>query len=153
MDKTFFIPNEESTLKLGESLARVCRENAVIYLYGDLGAGKTTFVRGFLKGLGFAGHVKSPTYTLVESYLFENFSVCHFDFYRIQHPDELQFIGIQDYFSENNIALIEWPEKGEGWLPKADLSCYIVPKNEGREFLFKSFSERGEILCKNFSEN
>ncbi len=129
-------------------LAQSC-ENlpAVIFLRGELGAGKTTLARGFLRGLGFEGVVKSPTYTLVEQYdLSKNLTVFHFDLYRIHDPEELEFIGIHDYFAQKGIFLIEWPEQGGDLLPLADLSCYIRQSGEGREVGVEALTERGEKI-------
>ena len=110
---------------LGATLARAVSPGAVIYLYGPLGAGKTTFVRGFLRGLGFEDKVKSPTYTLVEPYEIAAFPVYHFDLYRLNQPEELQQIGLEEYFTALSVCLIEWPEKGQPLLPAPDIVCYI----------------------------
>lgn len=129
-----FIPNEAAMLEFGSKLAKTCIPNAaIIYLKGNLGAGKTTLVRGFLRGCGYVGTVKSPTYTLVEAYDFKEFKVFHFDLYRLNDPQELEYIGIQEYFAPNNICLIEWPERGEPILPAPDLICEINIKDESRE--------------------
>lgn len=147
---TITIANEEAMLELGQKLSKTYLESdkksAIIFLYGNLGAGKTTLVRGFLRGLSLKGPVKSPTYTIVEPYQFENFSVFHFDFYRLKHVDELEFIGIQDYFSANAICLIEWPENGSGLLPLPDLACHIDLLKEGRRIKFVAYSEFGKKI-------
>lgn len=124
------IPTEEAMLAFGAKLAVACGDTAVIFLQGPLGAGKTTLARGFLRGLGYVGHVKSPTYTLVEPYDVKQGWVYHFDFYRVNDPEELTFIGIQDYFMPGAICLIEWPDCGGNLLPQADLSCYIDPRHD-----------------------
>ena len=130
-EKNYLIKNETEMQQLGAELSAICDECCIIYLSGDLGAGKTTLVRGFLRKLGYQGTVKSPTYTIVESYLINGKEIYHFDLYRITNPDELEYIGIRDYFAKKAIFLIEWPERGVGFLPKADINCeIIISKNE-----------------------
>lgn len=142
------IQNEQDMLNLGDLVANICPNSAIIFLYGNLGAGKTTLVRGFLRGLGFEGIVKSPTYTLVEPYQFENFVVFHFDLYRVHDPRELEFIGIQEYFLTDSICLIEWPENGERILPPADLSCYITTLEASRKVKLMANSAKGMDILK-----
>jgi len=112
----------------GKKLAHMCQKskqkNMIIFLQGDLGSGKTTLVRGFLEGLGYVGKVKSPTFTIVESYEIDGLSINHFDLYRLQNPIELENIGFRDYLTKG-INLIEWPEKAQGTLPTPDLTCSI----------------------------
>lgn len=117
-----------------------------IYLTGDLGVGKTTFVRAMLQGLGVVGRIKSPTYTLVEPYELGNKKIFHFDLYRLQHADELLNIGIHEYFSSDAICLIEWPEKGIPHLPSADIVCELNFLAEGREITMSARSRRGESV-------
>jgi len=132
-----FLADEAATTKLGAKLATITPNNFVIYLYGELGAGKTTLVRGFLQKLGHVGRVKSPTYTIMETYQVSNKIIHHLDLYRLNDPEELNFIGIRD-FAQNDIWLIEWPENGKGFLPEPNLCCSLKPKNSGRMATFKA---------------
>lgn len=133
-----------ATEKLGAELAQFIEPDWIIYLYGELGAGKTTLVRGLLRQLGYQGNVKSPTYTLLEPYHFTDFSVFHFDLYRIADPDELEFIGLRDLLNQNHILLIEWPQQGEGVLPAADISLTLNYNNNGRIASLSLISEKAE---------
>ena len=131
-------------------LAAACSDTAIIFLEGPLGVGKTTFSRGFLRALGYAGLVKSPTYTLVESYEIKTGSVFHFDFYRVRDALELEFMGIRDYFVPHAICLIEWPEYGEGVLPSADLTCHFSFHEKGRMVTLLSHSIIGDAILQRF---
>lgn len=147
---TFSIPNEACMLELGGKLAKHCTPPLSIDLYGQLGAGKTTFVRGFLRGLGYMGKVKSPSYNLVETYEFAIATIYHFDFYRIQDPRELDFIGIQDYWRTMSIFLIEWPQKAGQLLPPADLACSFDFADHGRKLQIEAKSQKAEKLTQDF---
>ena len=140
------LADETAQLALAATIARQCPEGAVIFLHGDLGTGKTTFVRGFLQALGHQGVVKSPTYTLVEPYLIEGKHIYHFDLYRLADPDELEYAGGRDYFNDQAICLLEWPEKAEGYLPQADLILHLSYRDSGRDVVIESGSDLGESL-------
>ena len=140
--------HSESELEaIATQLARHAVAELIIYLQGPLGAGKTTFARGFLRGLGYKGVVKSPTYTLVEPYSFESGLMCyHFDLYRLADPEELEFTGARDYFNASSICLIEWPEKAAGYLAKSDLDCHLQHHPQGRKMTLTACSAKGDQL-------
>ena len=131
---------------LGASLARKVAPVRLIYLYGTLGTGKTTLVRGILHGLGHRGNVKSPTFTLVEPYRIDDRHVYHVDLYRLRHAEELEFIGFRDYVKNNNLCLVEWAERGEAALPSPDVEIRIVKDGDQRIVQLKSRSNRGTEL-------
>jgi len=132
--------------RLGAALAAAARPGARLYLSGDLGAGKTTLVRGFLQGRGYRGTVKSPTYTLVESYPLAGALVHHFDLYRLAGADELELIGARDYFDASAICLVEWPEHGAPLLPRADLTLTIQLAGRARRVHLHPASGTGHAL-------
>lgn len=139
-------PDEETMVALGARLAQAAFPGLVIFLEGDLGMGKTTLTRGFIQGLGHSGAVKSPTYTLVEPYELGQLQVNHFDLYRLGDPEELEFMGIRDYFDRESICLVEWPERGNGVLPPADLVINIGREGLGRRLALCAGSELGKAV-------
>lgn len=146
-----FLENEAATLELGKKLSSLLAgytENFTIYLNGQLGAGKTTLTRSIIQNMGHQGNVKSPTYALVEEYHLTNKSIYHFDLYRLSDPEELEFIGFRDYFRENTLCLLEWPEKGGDLIPPADLLITINYQGNAREITLQANSNAAEqIIC------
>ena len=152
----YLLSNEADTVAVGDNLAKVLlaqdkQQTLVVYLNGDLGAGKTTLSRGFVRGMGHQGNVKSPTYTLVEPYDLGPWQVYHFDLYRLADPEELEYMGIRDYFNDNCCCFIEWPEKGAGLLANADIIINIVYQDEQRVIDLQASSLRGETVLQELS--
>ena len=125
----------------------------LLALTGELGAGKTTFVRGLLRGMGHTGRVRSPTYTLVEPYHLEGRDVLHLDLYRIGDPGELDFLGIPDLIDERTLLLVEWPERGAGHLPGADLSIALEHSDDVRFVYLQPHSADGRALCRKLTQS
>jgi len=138
------LSDEIATETLASTLAQSCAQGAVIYLHGDLGAGKTTFSRYLLRALGHQGNVKSPTYTLVESYQLGTLAVFHFDLYRLHDPEELEFMGIRDYFAPEHLCVVEWPERGQPLLPVPDLDLQLkITSASARQLQITAMTARG----------
>ena len=143
------VNTEADTQELGERLAQGLRLGGIIYLEGDLGAGKTTLSRFLIQALGHSGSVKSPTYTLVEPYQIGELAVYHFDLYRLSDPEELEFMGIRDYFADGVVCLIEWPERGGDRIPAADLVVTLNRVKDGnnlRQAQIKAIGKKGQNL-------
>ncbi|WP_439134804.1 tRNA (adenosine(37)-N6)-threonylcarbamoyltransferase complex ATPase subunit type 1 TsaE [Pseudomaricurvus sp.] len=146
-----FLADEAATVAAGQAVGLAAEQGAVIFLQGDLGAGKTTFSRGVLRAFGHSGAVKSPTYTLVEPYDFGSRQVYHFDLYRLGDPEELEYMGIRDYFTEQALCLVEWPSRGEGFLPAADVLVTLEVEAPGRRIRIQTNTERGQALVGNIA--
>lgn len=149
-EKSLYLANEDEQVKLATKVASTMKDfkqSFLMLLEGDLGAGKTTFARGFIQASGFDGVVKSPTYTLVEPYpIFWDRMCYHFDLYRLADPEELEFTGARDYFNDKDICLIEWPDKGAGFLPTADWVCAFTHHKSGRNLTISALSNDGKDL-------
>lgn len=141
--KQYFLVDEQATLALGQRIARCIQAPMVIWLEGDLGMGKTTLTRGILRGLGYQGTVKSPTYTLVESYTLNDTTVHHFDLYRFSTPEEWEDAGLNELITANSIALIEWPQQGGYYTPQPDWLIQFHNQPSGRLLSLTSHSSQG----------
>jgi tRNA threonylcarbamoyladenosine biosynthesis protein TsaE len=128
----FLLPDEAASGCLGAALATALRPGLVIFLEGDLGTGKTTLVRAAIRALGYGGPVKSPTYSLVEVYVISSLYLYHFDFYRFESPEEFLDAGLAEYFNQNAICLVEWPERATGCVPAPDLRLCLRHAGAGR---------------------
>ncbi len=143
------ISNDSAMRAFGKALAQACPANCVIYLEGELGAGKSTLCRGFIHALGHSGAVRSPTYTLVEPYELAGHLVYHLDLYRLADPEELEYLGLRDWQEEDAILLVEWPQMGEGLLMTADLRVSIEYDGEARLLSLSTDSLVGERILTN----
>lgn len=139
----FILHSAEETEQFGALLFKILPKKSLVFLLGDLGAGKTTLVRGFMRQAGHKGTVKSPTYNIVEEYKIKQRLFFHFDLYRLVDPEELEWIGIEDYLQENSICFIEWPGNGEGYLATPDVVISQEVITEGRKI---TIEKMGEIL-------
>lgn len=139
------LESEQDLEALAADFAKHSSRDLVIFLQGNLGAGKTTFARGFLRGCGVTGIVKSPTYTLVEPYRLDGGRMCyHFDLYRLGDAEELEFTGARDYFDGDSVCLVEWPDKASGFLPVPDIICQLEYQQKGRRASFQAGSSKGK---------
>ena len=162
-----FLADEAATMHSGAQLAEAVQmipgggaeagpgaggKALMIHLQGDLGAGKTTLSRGLLRALGHQAAVKSPTYTLVEPYEHLKFPVYHFDLYRLSDPEEVEFLGVESYFEAGRLCLVEWPDKGRGVLPEADLVLQLLPADRGRLLRWRGIGAVGMQLERELSD-
>lgn len=145
--------DEERQVVFGERLGQAMTWRGRLYLEGELGAGKTTLSRGILRALGHVGAVKSPTYTLVEPYELPQGRVYHFDLYRLADPEELEFIGGRDLFADDALCIVEWPSRGVGWLPVADLTLTLMLQESGRMAHLEAHSEHGHDVIARLSQD
>ncbi|ASP38893.1 tRNA (adenosine(37)-N6)-threonylcarbamoyltransferase complex ATPase subunit type 1 TsaE [Bacterioplanes sanyensis] len=141
---TWQLADEDATLNVARICSDIIDGGGLVFLLGTLGAGKTTFCRGFIQALGHEGAVRSPTYTLVEEYPLSARRVCHFDLYRLGDPEELEFMGIRDYLDDDSLCLIEWPQRGVGVLPEADLVLHLADEGDGRQLDIEAGSDKGQ---------
>ena len=147
------LSDEDHTEQFGRLLARLIKTPFTVYLEGDLGTGKTRLSRALLHGLGHEGVVKSPTYTLVEPYELDDRVVYHFDLYRLAEPSELDFMGIRDYFTENALVLVEWPNRGTGFLNPQDITIHLEFAGRGRHCSLSAHTAAGEALIDQLKQN
>jgi len=138
------LPDEAATAAFAAHIAKVLQPGLVVYLRGDLGAGKTTLVRSLLQALGYTGRVKSPTYTLVERYEAGGLHLRHFDLYRFRGAEEWEEAGFRDEFDGRNVCLVEWPEQASGLLPPADISLTFEILQDGREIMLHAYTDAGQ---------
>jgi tRNA threonylcarbamoyladenosine biosynthesis protein TsaE len=141
------LPDEAASAALAGQFARALEPPCAIYLYGDLGAGKTLFTRACVHALGFEGYVKSPSYGLLESYRVRGLTVLHLDLYRIEDPEELEYLAIRDLYREDTVLMVEWPDKGSGHLPAPDLALVFDESNEERFVNCHVFTSYGRHLA------
>jgi len=144
------LADEAATLALGKEIGEILNPGLIIFLQGNLGAGKTTLARGILRGQGYGGRVKSPTYNLVEHYKNSRLYLYHFDFYRFNEPMEWEDTGFREYFNADSVCLIEWPEKAHGLLPPPDLQIFLGISETGRNIRIQAGTEAGRQCLKHW---
>lgn len=142
------VPDEEATAALARRFAAVLDPPCVIYLRGDLGAGKTLFTRAYVHARGFEGYVKSPSYGLLETYELNGQTVLHLDLYRIEDPEELEYLAVRDLYRRDSVLMVEWPDRGQGYLPAPDLVLEFGEKDEVRFISCHPFSPKGRALAR-----
>lgn len=135
--------SEEHLQAIAETLAKIVSPPLSLFLYGELGAGKTTFCRSFIQALGVQGRIKSPTYGLIECYEHHDINVLHLDLYRLELPEELIYLGLEDYLTDTTILLVEWPEKAHHYLPPHDMDCRLEIADSHRNLFLEAKSARG----------
>jgi tRNA threonylcarbamoyladenosine biosynthesis protein TsaE len=145
--------DEQAVADLASEFASQVSAPLVIYLQGDLGAGKTTFARAYIHALGFSGYVKSPSYGLLETYRAGGQDILHLDLYRIEDPEELEYLALRDLYGANTVLMVEWPDRGKNYLPKPDLVLEFGEKDETRFVVCRPFSEQGKQLAEKISGN
>ena len=143
---SLLIRDEKDTQKLAYIFAKYCTSPLIITLQGNLGVGKTTFIRGLLEAMGVQPPLKSPSFSIVETYSLENTCIHHFDLYRIHDPEELEYIGFRDYHTDNTVVCIEWPENGGPYIPKPDIAIHIQYEDTGRRWEISSHTEKGNNI-------
>jgi tRNA threonylcarbamoyladenosine biosynthesis protein TsaE len=166
MSFEIYLADERATMKIAASVAKLLDGRGLVFLEGQLGAGKTTFCRGILRAMGYNGAVKSPTFTLVEPYDLIRGQVYHFDLYRLNDPEELEYVGVDDYLHGDGLCLVEWPERGRNFLPDCDLSIQLTielrdaielsdktePDDQGRRLCIEGKSSQGQKICQILTE-
>lgn len=146
---SLFLADEAATEAFGAALAEASACRGLVTLSGDLGSGKTTLCRGLIRAAGHGGAVKSPTFTLVEPYeLAGGRRILHFDLYRLEDPEELEFLGIRDYLDGDSLCLVEWPERGAPLLPPADLALRLEHLDRGRRISWTAGSDHGREMSR-----
>lgn len=147
------LDDEQDTLALGAALAQTLMPGLKIWLLGNLGSGKTTLTRGALLALGHHGKVKSPTYTLIEPYVVSRLDLYHFDFYRLNSPEEYLDAGLDEYFSGTGVCIVEWPQHAAPYLATSDVRIQLDPAGTGRRASLLGTTERGRTCVSQLSTN